>query len=158
MKQRVTLDWSEKQVARFVGHQRHVGARERGLTRTTSNRGAPPEADSSEAAKIKDMHAAGAEMAVAKLLGLFWSPALLTQTKEVADVGKDIQVRHTTLNSGCLIVAPEDPDEHTYYLATGELPTFMIHGPIRGEAAKRKVWLRNPGERGRAYFVPQNAL
>lgn len=105
-----------------------------------------------------DLEAAAAELAVAKGLGKFWSPAeSAALDREQGDVGAGWQVRWTRRENGRLIVHPRDADGHIFLLVVGSMPDFRICGWIRGVDAKREefMWAGAPRP---AYFVPQSAL
>ena len=155
---KVTLSWDEALIAEKIGEWRHIKARNDGLTRSTEARGKPSEEDDSEEALQKDKDAAGAEMAVAKATNCYWPPSLDAQPKTVPDVGKAIQVRHTRLPHGSLIVSPKDEDDQYFFLVTGEIPEYEVRGFLKGKDAKKEEWLRDPNGRPAAYFVPQKAL
>lgn len=150
---RVTLTKSEKWVALVVGRARWLGARKKGLSHYTSSRGEPNIVDDST-----DVQAAGAEIAVAKAINKFWHADLHAQGKGEPDVSHATQVRWTGREGGKLIVAPDDPDDHIFYLVRGRLPYYDVVGKLPCKAAKREEWLRDPGNRGPAYFVPEEAL
>jgi hypothetical protein len=103
-----------------------------------------------------DIEGAAAELAYCKGMGYYFLPTV--NTFKAADIGTDVQIRSTKLPDGKLIVRHDDPNEHIYVLVVGEVPDFKIIGYIFGHAAKRSVWLYNPGGREPAYFVPQDAL
>lgn len=99
---------------------------------------------------------AAAELAVAKLLGLYW-PASVGSYHD-ADLEHDIQVRLRREHKYELIVRPDDNDEHRYVHVTGTLPNFIVWGAIFGREAKQSEWLHDYGGRPAAYFVPREAL
>lgn len=102
-----------------------------------------------------DIQAAGAELALAKLLGRYWNDT--AEPDDAGDVGERVQVRWTRYDDGCLLLHPEDPDEHYYFLAVGSMPRYTIAGYIRGADGKRQRYWRPNIDRP-AYFVPQAAL
>jgi hypothetical protein len=97
------------------------------------------------------------EMVVCKALGWFWSPSVNTFHR-VADIGRNVEARTTSRQDGCLIVRDNDPDDRYYVLVIGEAPAFHIAGWIKGGDAKRDEWLRDPGLKRSAWFVPQDKL
>ena len=155
---KVSLSWDEEMIARAVGELRHHKARAGNHTRYTDERGKPGEEDDSSEARKKDVDAAGAEMAVAKITNCYWPPSLEAQTNGLPDVGKAIQVRHTRLPHGSLIVSPKDRDEQYFFLVTGEIPEYEVRGFLKGAEAKKEQYKRAPNGRPAAYFVPQKAL
>lgn len=102
------------------------------------------------------IEAVGSEMAVAKLLGRYYVDT--ADPDYGGDVGARLQVRHTTLPNGRLIVHPSDPDDHFYVLVTGELPTYEVVGGLYARDCKREEWWTDPGTGRPAFFVPRDAL
>lgn len=143
---RVTLDWYELSVAAHVGQMRRVESMRRGCTRAD---GTTPEWNT-------DVEGAAAEMAVAKLLGRYWSGSV--NAFHDPDVGI-IGVRHTTRPDGKLIVRDRDKDDVLYVLVTGSNGSYTIHGGIMGADARAlDEYRRNPNGWGDAWFVPQSEL
>lgn len=103
-----------------------------------------------------DIEAACSEMATAKLFGIYWNGSV--GTFKEADLGKDIQIRHTVRDDGCLIVRANDKDDEIYLLTTGKCPIYSVHGWILGADAKNERFLKDPNGRGAAWFVPQHEL
>jgi hypothetical protein len=94
------------------------------------------------------------ECALAKHLGIFWSKGLPGAT----DVGPH-DVSQTPLAHGKLIVHPTDDDSRRFYLVTGLLGKYAIHGYMYGSQAKNpKYWADPQGTNRPAYFVPQTDL
>jgi len=103
----------------------------------------------------EDIEGAAAELAVAKLYGVYWDGSVNTFKK--SDISFKVQVRSTHLREGKLIVRDKDPDNDVYVLVTGQIPTFKVQGGMAGHQAKQKEYLFNPpGVRQSkpAYFVP----
>ena len=100
---------------------------------------------------------AGAEVAVAKHLGLYWSGSVDTYKSE-PDVGDDIEVRWRSQRHWDLLVRPDDPEDRFYVLVVGFCPVYTIIGGMWGWEAKRDEWLQAHGGRPKAWFVPQNEL
>ena len=103
----------------------------------------------------RDIQAAAAEQAFAKARNKYWDYSVNTFKKP--DVG-DVQIRHTTRNSGKLIVRPDDSDEEIFVLVTGEIPEFTIRGYMRGCEAKQDQFIDNPGGGKPCWMVPQKDL
>jgi hypothetical protein len=103
----------------------------------------------------RDLNGACAELAFAKWVGVYWGAGV--DTFHVPDVG-ELHVRHTVRSDGSLVLRRHDADEPLYVLLTGEVPTFVIRGAMRGRDGKRSEWLRDPGDVFPAYFVPQSEL
>lgn len=107
-----------------------------------------------------DVGGAAGEMVVAKRLDRYWSPLAPGRLSDVpADIGDEVQVRSTEHRDGSLILHPDDPDEHLFYLVvTADLPRCRIIGPLRAEVGKHERYWRTAGVRHPAYFVPQEDL
>lgn len=108
-----------------------------------------------------NVYSALAEALVAKTLGQYWSGA--TKDRSVADVGMNVEVRHTPLNKGGLIFRPSDKESSKYYLVTGIYPKMDIVGWLYGKDCKQeRYWVdkNKNGERLPApyYLVPQSDL
>jgi hypothetical protein len=143
----ITLSNQEMMVAAYAGCRRTVASRARGLVPEFGNN--PLEIWG------MDVEGAAGEMAAAKALNLYWDGAVNTFHR--GDVGP-IQIRTAIAHDRCLIVRDRDSDEDHFVLVTGLMPTFRIHGWIRGADAKRPEWLRAPQGRPPAWFVPQSEL
>lgn len=96
-----------------------------------------------------------AEIAVAKALNRYWDAGV--NTFKAGDVG-NIQVRHTKLAGGRLIVREGDTSEDVFVLVTGTSPAYSVLGWIRGMDAKKEEYWQAPAGRPGAYFVPQSHL
>lgn len=105
-----------------------------------------------------DIHIEGAaaEMAYCKALNIYWAGTV--GTFGAADVGNDVQIRSTKIKDGCLVVREADNSDQYYILVVGQIPEFTVIGWIHGKAAKQVRWLRAPGGREAAYFIPQSEL
>ena len=99
---------------------------------------------------------AGGELAVAKLLNIYWDGSVGTFSNG-GDVGR-LQVRTRSRLDYELIVRPRDRDEDLFVLVVGRIPVFHVVGWIRGRDARRPEWLAEHGGRPAAHFVPQDAL
>lgn len=98
---------------------------------------------------------AAGELAVAKVLDVYWGGSINT-FKKGGDVG-DLQVR-TSLTHEDLIVRPHDSDSAIFVLVLGPLPTVQVKGWMYGYEAKQEKWLARRAERTPAYFVPNKEL
>lgn len=102
-----------------------------------------------------DITGAQAEMALAKYLGVYWSPTI--GTFKAPDVG-EIQVRSTEYEGGVLIIRPNDPPGY-YALVITLGQQFKIPGYIHTDAARQAVFLDQPDPaRPACWCVPQAAL
>lgn len=104
------------------------------------------------------LHIEGAcgEIAVAKWKGVYHSPNM--NGFKGADLGENIQIRTSTNHTCHLIVRDDDAVDAFYILVTGAAPRFCIRGWIEGEKAKVSEFIKNPGGREAAFFVPIHAL
>ena len=76
------------------------------------------------------------EMALAKYKDRYWSGNV--GNYDAADVGRNMEVRATTLTSGNLLLHDEDKDHHFYFLAIIAQHTVYLHGYIKGAVGKDK--------------------
>jgi hypothetical protein len=121
----VILNKNEVYIASIVGIRRNITSR-----------------DSKDCNKVQnkdfgwhiDIEAAGAELAFAKYMGLYWDFSVNTFKKQ--DVG-GYQVRHTQVKDGKLIIRPKDNPEEKYVLIVGTGPEYLIAGWIWGYEAKQ---------------------
>lgn len=103
----------------------------------------------------RDIESALAEVAVGKSLKMYWPGSI--DVGSDPDVGK-LQVRHTELSNGHLIVRPRDSDLHTFVLVTGRMGIYQVHGWITGEEAKRIGDVRDPAGREPAHWINSGQL
>jgi hypothetical protein len=107
--------------------------------------------------------AAGAEIAVAKALNLYWDGSVDT-FKTKADVGNRTEVRMTSMRTPKLIVRPKDMPERDYVLVqdcweVGSQPQYKILGWLPGFEAKQDKYLTDNGNgRPPAYMIPVEHL
>lgn len=79
----------------------------------------------------------GAEQATAKAIGTKWVDSPLPDKQ--GDIGPGLQVRHTYRETdGRLILhLPEyDAGDHVFFLVTGRMPTFRVHGWITAQEGR----------------------
>jgi len=143
----VTLDWHEYAMAAEIGSLRR---------RTALQRGSQNSHGALDLSWTEDIEGAGAELCVAKALGIYWNGGI--DTFKSSDLGVNIQVRWTPSHSNNLIVRDADSDDDYYVLVTGTLPTMRIHGYAKGDYAKNDYWKRAPNGRPPAYFVTKDYL
>jgi hypothetical protein len=105
----------------------------------------------------KHIEGACGEIAVAKALGLFWSPTVNTFGSE-PDIKPDIEVRTRSRHDYELTIRPKDDQARRFVLVTGVAPTFVVRGYCIGAHARRDEWLHDYGGRPPAWFVPQAEL
>ncbi len=152
----VTLTWYEAQMAVDCGVRRNMASWQRG--------------DQHKAGyKPKDLFdvsikAAGAELAVAKLLGLYWDGSVDTFKSQSDIPDHDIEVRLSLTVPPHLIVRPHDPADRRYVLVKsrwvhGEQPRYSILGWKWGYDAKQEKFLTDMNNgRPPAYFLPVKDL
>ncbi len=104
-----------------------------------------------------DIEGACAEAAFAKARNLYWS-GLALDTFKAGDVG-DVQVRHTELEYGSLVLRPTDTDDSApFALVIGSAPTFRVIGWIIAGDGKQEQWKHGKDTSEPYWRVPQSAL
>jgi hypothetical protein len=104
-----------------------------------------------------DVEAAAGELAVAKLLGVYWSAKdSAAEDREDGDVAGH-QVRHSRRLDASLICHVRDSDDQVFVLVVGAMPSFRVAGWLPGVEAKSPAFWREDVPRA-AFFVPQSAL
>ena len=146
------LSWLEVELAAKVGIARHIASRKLGL----QDNHCPRDGERIHERWGMDINGACGELAVAKAIGIYWAPTVNT-FKSVPDVDA-YEVRTTPGKKNSLIVRSDDASDRIYILVIGSGQVFKVIGWILGEDAKKNKWLRNPGGRDPACFVPQSAL
>lgn len=141
----VELTPAEMLNAIIVGARRLIVSNEKGLQNV-----AGAKRDWSD-----EIEGALAEMAVARELGLFFSPNV--GLYGLKDVG-DYHIRHTALTDGSLIIRDKDP-EGRYLLVTGQFGHYKLAGWIESDKAKEMDQYRKaPNGRSAAWLIPQTEL
>lgn len=144
----VTLHWNECRSAIIAGGHRRLRQLQKGRADRYGYDGTD--------LWTTDIESTGAEIAVAKHLGVYWwdSPSLDYD----GDVG-EVQVRWTGHPNGKLILHPEDADEAAFFLVRGHMPAYEVAGWIRGGEGKLERFWADPTGKGRhAFFVPTTEL
>lgn len=142
----VVLSWYEAAMASHVGWMRQLAAIKAGKQDCHGYDGE---------GWSEHIEGACGEMAVAKMLGIFWDGSV--NTWKANDL-PGIQVRTRSRHHYDLIVRPGDDDQATWVLITGRCPSYRVRGWIDGREAKRPEWLANHAGRAPAYFVPADQL
>lgn len=151
---RVTLDDCELHLAATVGCWRRIR-----VIREALGRG---HGEATMGAWDRHLIGALAELAFAKLLGVYWGGAS-------QDFGKDgdvagLELRATTHARGHLVVYADDPDDRVLVLAIVEPSVVRFPGLIVAEAAKLACFdppankLRGEPRAVRTWWVPQDHL
>lgn len=102
-----------------------------------------------------DIEGACAEMAFARLHDRYWSAAW--DSFKEPDVGP-IQIRHTDLDYGCLVLRPADADDEQFALVVGATPTFKVIGWIKCIDGKQPQWQHGTDTSEPYWRVPQDDL
>lgn len=147
----VTLTWPEQLQAVIIGGMRRIGSKARCRT--------APYGDPQANLWDIDIEAAGAELAVAKAMGVYWT-GICGYPEPAGDVG-GLEVRSTKRMDGRLILHDRDKDDAPYILVRGAMPIYQIVGWIYGRDGKQERYLFHGDGRSahrRAYFVPVEAL
>lgn len=97
------------------------------------------------------------EIAVAKLGGFYFVPGL-NEFHLVPDVFKDVEVRSTDREEGCLIIRDNDVPGRRFILAIVSGSEVILAGWIYGENGMKDEYLRNPNNHSPAWFVPKHKL
>jgi len=151
----VELSWYEMDMAVMVGTNRNTASWKKNRTHSAGY-------------KPRDLFdvgikSAGAEIAVAKHLDLYWDGSVDT-FKEKADVGARTEVRMTSMNVPKLIVRPNDKPNRDYVLVkdcwvNGQKPQYKLLGWLTGDEAMQEHYLTDNGNgRPPAYMVPVSHL
>lgn len=98
------------------------------------------------------MEATAAEMVVSKYLGIDCGDLRDERFKSQADVGANIEVKHTAWDDGHLIISPRDRSSDIAVLVTGSCPTYRIAGWIPIAVAKQPRYKSNKDS---SYWVGQ---
>lgn len=147
----VTLKWSEVLIAAQAGVQRRVLHLRRQTGAPYGHPGEPWDVD---------IEGCAAELAVAQVLGTYWTGMEANGSDRRAQVGDagTVQVRSTRHPGGCLILHNEDADDDVFVLVVGRIPQLDVKGWIHGRNGKRADYWRSQSVRHPAFFVPQQAL
>jgi len=100
----------------------------------------------------RDAQSIGAEMVVARFLGIADFEPTYNTFKNSADVGARFEVKHTKWVEGSLIIKPNDRDQDIAILVTGSSPNYSLCGWIPVAIAKKPKYMNG---RGDSYWVSQ---
>ena len=95
--------------------------------------------------------ATGAEIAVARALGITDFDPTINTFKERADLAQNIEIKFTSWLAGHLIIQPSDRDDDVAILCTGTAPDYKVIGYLPVVAAKHSRFLHKSG----SYWVSQ---
>ncbi len=97
------------------------------------------------------------EIAVAKLGKFYFIPGL-NEFHVVPDVFRDVEVRSTDRDDGCLVIRDNDVLERRFILAIVNGSDVVLAGWIYGTEGAKSEYLRNPNNHVPAWFIPINKL
>ena len=97
------------------------------------------------------------EIAVAKLGKFYFVPGL-NEFHIVPDVFRDVEVRSTDRDDGCLIIRDNDVLEHRFILAIVSGSDVVLAGWIYGTEGATSDFLKNPNNHVAAWFIPITKL
>jgi hypothetical protein len=104
-----------------------------------------------------DIDGACAELAVAKVLNVFWFGHM--RSFKGPDVGNLLHIRSTRHTNGHLIIKHNDDPNGVYMLVINECPKFTIVGGISAKRAMRDFpSVANKVGKGHSFWVPQDKL
>lgn len=156
----VELEWYEVALAVKVGCVRRVRSIQQNLRTAGDASGSDPDT------WTHNIEGAIGEMAAAKGLGVYWSGSVDTFKKKL-DID-NFEIRCRSKHYYELFVRPHEPQDRWYLLVRGHSanrkglrmpPIYQLVGVMRGSAAMRPEWLKNPGKGFKpAYFVPDECL
>lgn len=146
----VTLSWAECEAAAYAGMKRQLLA---------LHDDRPDFHGFKEDPWGTHIESAGSEMAVARLLGHWWTPWARRPAVVSADVGDRFQVRRRARPGWDLLLHESDRDDQVFFLVSGRMPTYAIHGSILGGDGKQAEFWGDPYGTGRpAFWVPPARL
>jgi hypothetical protein len=103
-----------------------------------------------------DIDAAGSEIAVAKYKNFYWGGTV--NTFHGPDILQNIQVRASPRGDCRLIFRPEDNPEEYFVLVSGNLPSYIVMGFLKGKECMEKGIYMAPNNCPPAWFVEQYDL
>lgn len=146
---KVQLSWLEMMVAAQVGAARNI--------QSLKQNWEPAAGVGLVNSWTLNAEGAAGEMAVAKLLNVYWEP--IAGDSKASDVGPfqvrtNISRKHTDL---CL--RPKDRDDRIYISVLSFAPIFEVVGWITGADGKQQKWLRaGAPDRPDCFYVPRSEL
>lgn len=105
----------------------------------------------------KQIEAVAAECAVAEYLGLSDYQPFNGGFKDVADVGFNVEVKHSSRDDANLIVSAIDRDKDIAVLVTGRCPSFRLIGWLPVKECKNDKY-RSSLLLGDSYLIPRGNL
>jgi len=105
---------------------------------------------------VHDIDGAASEMAVAKMLNVYWVPSV--NAGKAADV-ESFQIRSTNHEYGKLLIREHDVKNEKYILVVSRHPLFKVVGWMWADEAKVDKYWKEPDDTGvGAWWVPQSDL
>jgi len=105
----------------------------------------------------KQIDAVGAETAAAEYLGVIdYEPSNDTY-KDKADIGQNVEVKHTYRRNGNLIISSIDRDSDIAILVIGRMPVYVVMGWFEVQLAKQDKY-RSELITGDSYLIPRADL
>jgi len=145
---KVQLAWYEMAIAYDVGARREANARVRGLKDSVFK--------DDLASWGTHIEAAGAEMAVAKALGLYWDGSVnVGHREDLPRTGLEVRWNQDPNRTSCKV---KPKDTGIVVAVRGSSPAYELLGWIRAEDAKRQEWLHHRRDYPPAYLAPSSAL
>jgi hypothetical protein len=144
----IILDGSEMMLAASAGVMRRIEN-----LKKTGRSGEPYGFDENVSWQI-DIEGAMGEFALAKHLGVFWHGKGKIGGWDVGTC----DARTTRHSHGSLIIHPQDRDEKTVWLLTGQNGKYIVRGFIKAGDAKQQKYWKDPLGGMPAFFVPQSDL
>ena len=154
----ITLDIAQVNLAKDIGMRRAISYKPQfdGIT-AKKNYDLERNGGAWQEFAAKQIDAVGAECVVAKFMGLNNFKPLNGSFKDVADVGENLEVKHTYKDNGNLIISSIDRDDDLAILVTGRMPTFSIIGWRPVIECKQDKY-RSDRIRGDSYLIPRFEL
>jgi len=146
---RVRLEWYEAVTAAEVGIRRELNAR---------RKGSPDSVYKDDTASWgTHAEAAGAEMAVAKALGLYWDGSVnVGRREDIPGTSLDVRWNQHPGRTSCKV---KPRDTGIILAVRGNSPDYELLGWIRADEAKRAEWLAPPRlDYPPIWLVPQSSL
>lgn len=147
----VVLDFLEMQTAVVIGGTRRLNAIKRGRSEPYG------QMDDGRNMWSQEIEGVAAEIATAKVLGVFWMGNGLTPDTDRGDVA-GFQVRCNMRQDGDLLIRPGDRDDDLYILVQGMMPNMTVRGYKRAGDCKREDFMAAPNGRPPCYFCPPGDL
>ncbi len=134
-----------------TGYMRHIKAIEAGYDQDRGRHREP---------NFWQRHIEGAcgEIAVAKVLGVYWGGGISTFDAHGDIDGTGWEVRTRSKHHHELLLHANDKDDRKYILVTGTAPNYQVHGWILGADGKHPKYYKEHPVIGQRFFVPQADL